>query len=194
MSGVAANRRAQAGFTLVELIVTVFLLAIVGAISVAAFNSGARTLGRVDDDARGLGDQRVLAERLSKDLREARGVDLPGAGVDPKSQLSVWIDYNANYVKDTGEVVTWKLNSTPDPSGHYDVVRSTNDGKSQVVGRALVSSIAFSYRNPVISPSPLPDASVNKATVVVVGTKYDAIINNYLSVRETNFETRLRNV
>ena len=194
MSARHERRHGERGLTLVELLVTMVLLGVVSAICVAAFLSGSNTVGRVDDDARGQGDQRVMSERLSRDLREARGIDTPAAGVDPKKQLTIWIDGNANYVKDVGEIVTWKLASTADPDGHYDVVRSTNAGNSLIVGRALVSSIAFSYRNASISTSVLPDASADKANVVVVATKYDAIVGNYLQTRQTSFETRLRNV
>lgn len=194
MSAIHDRRQGERGLTLVELLVTMVLFGVVSAICVAAFLSGSETVGRIDDDARGQGDQRIVAQRLSRDLREARGIDTPAVGVDPKGQLTVWIDANANYVKDVGEIVTWKLASTANPDGHYDVARSTNGGKSVIVGRALVSSIAFSYRNDSISTSPLPDASVDKANVVLVSTKYDAIVNNYLQTRQTTFETRLRNI
>lgn len=193
-----ARRDREQGLTLVELLVVVLLLAIVGAIVLAAFLTGSRTLGRVDDDVRGQGDQRIVSERLMRDLRQARGVEEPTAAeltADPdtaKRKLEIWIDYNANYVRETGEVVTWALSSTPDGEGHYNVIRSTDAGDTETVARALVSGIAFEYRNDQVAD--LQGADVDEASVVVVSMEYDAIVGAFLQKKYTTFDARMRNV
>jgi prepilin-type N-terminal cleavage/methylation domain-containing protein len=194
----AARREAQAGLTLVELMVTTLLLGIIGTIVISTFLTGSRTLGRVDDDVQGQGDQRVVSEWILRDLREARGVEPPSAAdlsADPnvaKRKLSIWIDYNANYKRETGEVVTWLLSTTTSADGHYNVMRTVNDGTSQVVARALVSGIAFAYKNDK-NPS-LTGTAVSTASVVVVTMEYDAIVGAFLQKKYTTFDARMRNV
>ena len=193
-----SRRAGQAGLTLVELMVTTLLLGIIGTIVISTFLTGSRTLGRVDDDVQGQGDQRIVSERILRDLREARGVETPTAAdltADPdvaKRKLTIWIDYNANYKRETGEVVTWLLSTTTSADGHYNVVRAVNDGTSQVVARALVSGIAFAYRND--KNATLTGAAVSTASVVVVTMEYDAIIGAFLQKKYTTFDARMRNV
>lgn len=194
----SARRSSEAGLTLVELLVTTMLLGIISTIVISAFLTGSRTLGRVDDDVQGQGDQRIVSERILRDLREARGVEAPTAAEltsDPnvaKRKLTIWVDYNANYKRETGEVITWLLSTTTSTDGHYNVVRSVNDGTSQVVARALVSGIAFAYKND--KNSNLTGAAVSTASTVVVTMEYDAIVGAYLQKKYTTFDARMRNV
>lgn len=194
----SAHRANQAGLTLVELLVTTMLLGIISTIVISAFLTGSRTLGRVDDDVQGQGDQRVVSERILKDLREARGVEAPTTAeltADPniaKRKLTIWVDYNANYKRETGEVITWLLSTTTSTDGHYNVVRAVNDGTSQTVARALVSGIAFGYKND--KNTNLTGAAVATASTVVVTMEYDAIVGAYLQKKYTTFDARMRNV
>lgn len=109
-----------------------------------------------------------------------------------KRKLTIWVDYNANYKRETGEVITWLLSTTTSTDGHYNVVRSVNDGTSQVVARALVSGIAFAYKND--KNSNLTGAAVSTASTVVVTMEYDAIVGAYLQKKYTTFDARMRNV
>lgn len=192
-------RRTQSGFTLVEMLIATMMLGLIGAMCVAAFMSGSQALGRVDDDSRGQADQRNLVERMTQDLRQARGID-PGA---TSAKLSVWIDYDADFARDANETVTWALSATANSSGHHDVVRTIN-GKNETIGRAVVSDIAFTYKRIAgtltMDTAPnLPDTTatpnvpVTDANVVLVRMEYDAIVNGYLQKKVTTVDSRLRN-
>lgn len=78
----SARRSSEAGLTLVELLVTTMLLGIISTIVISAFLTGSRTLGRVDDDVQGQGDQRIVSERILRALRGARGGSPDRRGTD----------------------------------------------------------------------------------------------------------------
>ena len=175
-----ASRRRQAGFTLVELLIVLVLVGIVGSICLIAFTSGSEALGRTDDDAQGQQDLRIVTERLSRDIRGARGVS---AGSGPTT-LKIWIDFNADYVQTADETITWQLATNPGDPKHFNVQRMTGTGQNVTIGQALVSGIAFSYDT----------ADPTKARVVTVTMTYDAIVGAYLGQKQTTFRIRMRNV
>jgi prepilin-type N-terminal cleavage/methylation domain-containing protein len=180
-----ADRPDDAGVTLVELLVTMMLLAFVSGIILTAVIN-AHKLYRVDDDeARGLADVRVVVERLGRDLRDARGVET-GATT---SQLALWIDYDSDYRRDSTELITWKIvNETGSGTcvtvGHCNVVRTVQGGSDVVEARTLISDFAFSY-----------DQAAPNTRLVTVTMKYDAIRGIYgTGNRTVTFRDRLRNV
>ncbi|MFC6238357.1 PilW family protein [Longivirga aurantiaca] len=173
-----AGRPAEEGVTLVELLVTMVLLSIVLAIAAAAFQATAKVYTATDDDATGLADARKVAERMGRDIRNARGVD---AGATT-SQLVVWIDANSDYKRQTNESITWKL----EPSGdglHYDVIRKVGSATQVIEARSLVSQIAFTY-----------DLTPPNTQVVQTLVTYDSIVGRGASARTLYFAERLRNV
>lgn len=175
------------GLTLVELLVTMSLMLVVGAITLTAVINSHTTLRHTDDEAQGLADVRTVIERLGRDIRTARGVEPGGAPNNypaaTASQLSLWIDSNSNYRKESSEVVTWKLVARSG-STQYDVVRQPYGGAEKVVARTLVDALAFSY-----------DAAVPAdSRVVSVRLEYDAVTTGATSRRVTTFSDRLRNV
>src|SRR5690348_7936524 len=99
------RRRDDAGFTLVELLVAMTLMAIVSTITVVALVSSFKGETRVDNDSRGLNDVQVVAERMSRDLQQARSV-YSGANSD---HLKIWLDKNSDYVSSNDELITWSL-------------------------------------------------------------------------------------
>jgi prepilin-type N-terminal cleavage/methylation domain-containing protein len=183
----------QAGFTLVELLVVTFLLGAIGAISLAAFNSGSQTLGRVDDDIRGQQDLRIVTETLTRDIRAGRGIDATSTA----SSLSIWIDYDADYLKDTAtEVILWDVVAAPSDPDHFDVRRTVGTGTPRVVGRAVIDALAFKYFENVAGASTErtgPGASVTTAQIVEVSMDYDAIVGAYLQQKTNTYRIRLRN-
>ena len=179
MTARAARRRG--GFTLVELLIVVVMIGLIGAMALVSFTSGHEALGRADDDSRGQQDLRIVTERLSRDIRAARGVET-GSGEDT---LRVWIDYDANYRRSEDELITWQLSPNPDDPKHFNVVRSDAAGSGDTVGEALVSGIAFAY-------DAAPD--ITESRVVTVTMTYDAIVDAYLQKKQTTFRIRMRNV
>src|SRR5205823_4769595 len=95
----------DSGVTLVELLVSMMLMAIVSSIVMVATIDSHRIYRSDDDESRGLTDTKTVVERLGRDIRDARGVD---AGATD-SQLTLWIDSNSNYRRETTEIVTWRI-------------------------------------------------------------------------------------
>ncbi len=190
------GRTDERGLTLVELLVAVALLSVIGTISVAAFMSGNRTFGFTDDDVRGQADLRIVTDRLARDLREARGINVGATA----SALTIWTDLDADYKKEIGEIITWEVVPGSGGTSHFDVKRSVDDGTSVVVGRAVIDAFAFSYADPD-TPSAYLDltlaadnAKIPRVNTVTVAMTYDAIIGAYLGAKETTYKIRLRNV
>ena len=171
--------RAEDGVSLVELMVVIGFLSVIGTLLLTTFSTTTRAYGQLDDETRGLSDLEVVVERIGRDLRAARGVEAPADA----TQLTMWIDGNSDYVRNPGEIFTWKIQAGANP-GQYDVVRVDDLGATQVVGYSLVSDIAFSY----------PGATTpSQARTVRVSMRYDAIVGGYASDRTAAFEIRLRN-
>ena len=181
------------GTTLPELAVTMFIFAMVGALLMNSLSTASEATSHVDDQNRGLADLQVVSERMSRDLRVARGVD-PGAST---SQLTIWIDSNSDYKRDTDENVTWRIKcrtgvNCGSDERQYDVERVQGPvatGTVQIVGQSLVSDIAFAYLL-AGAPTLVPES----ATSVKVSMEYDAIADAYAQVNVVDFEVRLRNV
>lgn len=184
--------RDESGVTLVEIAITLAIFSMVSALLMNTLATTSTATAHVDDQNRGLADLQVVTERMSRDLRVARGVD-PFATT---SQLTLWIDSDSDYARETDENVTWRIRcrsgidcGTDDRQ--YDVERVVGDissGTVQVVGQALVSDIAFAYRAGGATSDP------ETATSVKVSMEYDAIIDAFAKLNVVDFEVRLRNV
>jgi type II secretory pathway pseudopilin PulG len=167
------------GMTLVELLVAMMLLVVVGGISVAIFSSLSRAQVRQSDESQGLQDVQTVVERLSRDLREARGVDSTATA----TQLTLWLDLNSDYQQTADETITWKLKLNP-VTNHYDVLRINGNNVAVIEGHTLVSQLAFSY-------NALPVAG---STVVTVDMQYDPITGSFATAKHSQFQVRMRNV
>jgi prepilin-type N-terminal cleavage/methylation domain-containing protein len=166
------------GVTLIELLVTMVIMSIVLILAMTAFQASSRVYWNTNDDATGLADARKIAERLGRDIRNARGVD-SGATT---SKLVLWIDVNSDYIRQPSESVTWQLQASAQ-AGHYDILRTSNGTTTVVEARSLVSQIAFTYN--VAAPN---------TTTVSTEVTYDAYVGNGSGTRTLYFVDRLRNV
>lgn len=176
----ARRFRGDSGMSLAELLVSMFIISMVSAITMTAVVNVFGSLGKTDNDTQGLTDVRVVQERMSRDLRDARGIS---AGATA-SQLQIWIDGNSDYVKTNDEVWTWQVVNAAGSTTHKEVQRvNTGTGAVQVVGHTLVSSALFTYNN----------ATVTLADVVTVDIQYDAIVGKAHKTKHVDFSIKLRN-
>jgi len=193
-------RREDEGVTLVELSIAIMLIAVIGSFVAGAVLGAQKIIRTGDDQTRGLEQVRAAAERLARDIRDARGVlcnptgtDAAVAAADPSCtyHLQVWIDYNSDYVQESNETVTWQL-KTGTAAGHYSLVR-TAGGSTMVEASAIVKQVAFSYDYPPASAVSAPGATQTK--LVNVNMTYDALYGlGKTSNRTIVFSGRLRNV
>ena len=78
-----ARARRDSGVTLIELLVTMMLLAVVSTLVLTAVIQASRVLTQNDDENTGLQDAKVIMDRLGRDVREARAVVCDGGLADP---------------------------------------------------------------------------------------------------------------
>ena len=183
--------RREHGVTLIELMVTMVLLGVVSALVLVGVQQATRVLTHTDDENRGLQDAKIILDRLSRDIRQARGVVCDGAGGDTycREHLQLWIDEDSDYIEDPEEIVTWKLLDNPDGE-HFDVWRvqgvspATPDQRRQA--SALIVKTLFYYDvGPNTDPSP--------SRLVSLKMEYDAIVGRGVNIKEAAVSVRLRN-
>ena len=196
------TRGDDAGVTLVELMVTILLLSVVSLLVTGALIGAQRIFRAGDDQTRGLEQVRVGAERLSRDIRDARAVVCNPATTDPVMQalatadpnclyhLQLWIDYNSDYVQEPDETVTWQLKPSS-VANHFSLVR-TVDGLAHDEADAIVKQVAFTYNYPPAATISAPGAT--ETTEVDVNMTYDALhqVGGHTN-RTVMFSDRLRN-
>lgn len=195
MRHILRTARDERGVTLVELLIAMFLMSIVSALVVVGVAQLSRVLIHNDDENRGLQDAKVIMERLSRDVREARAVVCS----DPKTQtsparcsdhLQLWIDGNSDYVEQPSEIITWRVAPSTDGT-HFDVLRTVGSGASAtttVQATSLIVGAIFTYCNASgcgVQPE--------QATVVNIDLTYDAILGMGTSARHAEFSAMIRN-
>lgn len=121
--------RDERGVTLVELMVSMLLVAFVSAAVVTGMTSAMRSANLHRDDDRAVQDLRLAKERLTRELRTAAELQAATA-----SSITVWIDSDADGTEDPGEVVTWEI--TADGS----LLRSTDTSPASAVVINLVAA------------------------------------------------------
>lgn len=201
MSAIAERLRGHGGdrgVTLVELLVTMFLIGVVSSLVVGAVVQSSRAIVHTEDEDRGLQDAKVILDRLGRDVRESRGVVCDGGLADvsdPTSSdpgcnahLQLWVDSNSDYVRQETEVITWRLKQNPDGE-HYDVWRTVGTGvggtpvTEQRQASTLIVRFAFTY----------DDADFAKVQEVDMRMNYDAVVGRGTGDRWVAFSARLRN-
>lgn len=180
--------RSERAVTITELMITMMILGVVLGITLNFINSSAAVLGNVEDTTEGLRDVNILTDRLSRDIRDARGIDETTPNGSGESRLVIWIDYNSDYAQSLDETISWNLEEKVSDPGQFNAVRRTGTGVTEILGTTLVSVVVFSY-SPVISAIP---ADPNPHTVAI-GITYDAIQDAHASQKTVTFSTRLRN-
>jgi prepilin-type N-terminal cleavage/methylation domain-containing protein len=176
------------GLTLVELLVTIVLMGVVGSLVLAAVVRAGKVLVHTEDENKGLQDAKVILERMSRDVRQARGVVCDAAAADPTCQfhLQLWVDADSDYLKEDSEVITWNLQDNPDGE-HFDVYRTVGLGAGAVARRqasTLIVKTVFAYES---------GKPIEKSQVVEIGLTYDALVGRGSDERKAALTARLRN-
>ncbi len=206
--------RDERGMTLIEVLVSMSLLGVVSALVIVGVQNAVRVVSHTDDENRGLQDAKVILDRLSRDIRQARGVvcdEAPPANGDPivdaqglpvrcPDYVQLWIDDDSDYLEDSGEIVTWQLSANAD-NIHFDVWRCRGalaagdpcDGSAVGVQRrlqasALIVRTLFNYEDGAGAPVQPEDA-----TLVRLRMDYDAIVGRGVDVKQATVSARLRN-
>jgi prepilin-type N-terminal cleavage/methylation domain-containing protein len=195
--------RDEDGMTLIELLVSMMLMAVVSTLVVGAVTSASRVLTRNDDENRGLMDAKVILDRLGRDVRESRGVVCDHGLADPSdpstsdpacaSHLQLWVDSNSDYAKTQDEIITWRLQRSVDGE-HYDVWRVVGPEAAPLdkkrVATSLWTAFAFQYDNATFPPG---SPNEMRAQEVRITLTYDAIVGRGTDLRQAAFTARLRN-
>jgi Tfp pilus assembly protein PilW len=194
------RKRGEDGTSLVELLVTMFLLAIVSALVSTAVITANKILHVTDAEASGAADVRTASERLVRDIRDARSVVCNPAGTDAalassdptcRYHLQLWVDYNSDYKQQNNETITWQLIPSI-PAGQFSMVRSSSAGASKTEAVTVVRQVAFSYD--VLPGATAPAAGVTGTQLVSVNMVYNASVANAAGTRTVSFTARPRNV
>lgn len=188
----------DAGFSLIELLITMILMGVVSALVVAAVAQAGRIVTHTEDEETGLQDAKIILDRVGRDIRESRGAECDGGLADPGDPLSadptclahvqLWIDSNSDYLREATEIITWRLQANPDGQ-HFDVWRyvGTGAGGTPVTSKRQASSlivrIAFTYDSPIFAD----------VTQINLNMEYDAFVGRGTDVRKVDFNARLRN-
>jgi type II secretory pathway pseudopilin PulG len=187
--------RGEDGVGIVELIVTIVLLGIIGTATTSIVVSSIR-VERVTDDLRtNLDEARVAAERMRRDVREARRIYVtsPEGLTSGSSQLAFWRDANQDQLQQTSEQVTYRFAAEPDGSGRLERrVASDPSGEWRVIARRLDLSVdgAGKARSRFeLSPAPPKTSGVTMVLTVKARPSAGASAKT-LSISET---VRLRN-
>jgi Tfp pilus assembly protein PilW len=172
------------GFSLAETLVGMFLASLLGLIVMQAFVASSKGARHVSDDATVQQQQQTAVERLSRDLRVARGIDATSTA----GKVVVWVDGNSDYAQQPGEKVTWQLTTS---GTQCQLIRSTDAGLSKVIATTIANTgcgSAFTYYDGAGAV-----ATNANATRVDVSLSFRTA-NSSASARVSQFSLRMRNV
>lgn len=141
-----AEQARDAGASLVEVLVAMALFTVVGGVLLGF----AVSTSQVTDDTRGLTrvseETRLGMERLTRELRQASGIDavgLPATSTDTTS-LTFWTDFNGNGARDLGavdpEVLTYRWNPATSR-----LTLTVNDASGTAVTRPVLATSVSSF-------------------------------------------------
>lgn len=182
--------RPDSGFSLIELSIAMGLLMVLTAMTLTFAISARRAFVVADDEATGQTDVRTAVERLGRDIRSGRGIDLGATA----SRLELWIDTDSDYRRETNEIVVWELQPAGD--GQFNVLRAEN-GVPTVTAETIIDQLAFCYRVDATSaclPTPLSATNAERVRIVETTMRYDAELARGSNARNLIVVERLRNV
>ena len=174
----------ELGMTLVELLVGMMITVLVLALGLTVFVSTTRTEVHTEQDSRALLELRTAADRLTREMREARLL-CPLIGAETTADtVRFWVDAdfdNLDACVGTEQVV-WRIRS--------GALERTSAAGGATVDRAAEnlqagSQFNYSYPTPVSSPT----SEVTTIGVILVA---DVDADRYADERRVETEIRLR--
>jgi type II secretory pathway pseudopilin PulG len=171
--GQGRRQRGEEGISLIEVMVSVAGLAVIATMLISVFVGVTRVNTSHDADDRALLTLREVRQRITRDVREARGFLVANPAT-----MTLWSDDDWDGVRDTGEMVTWTLGTDG------VLTRSTNGGISVAVVEGLdPARSGFTYDASTV-------LNIRSATVSLVSTVDTAGGGD----RALQFEVSLRNM
>lgn len=121
MSRVASHRKSEEGFTLVELLITLFLFGVLTTVLFTVVMNNVNVVKAVRQSTDLNEESRLVLNRMSRELRESRAIvavtNPGGSGFDPTSdsEITFEVDFNGNGtiepLADDPERITYKYES-----------------------------------------------------------------------------------
>jgi prepilin-type N-terminal cleavage/methylation domain-containing protein len=125
----------QAGFTLVELVVTMLVMGIVASAVMAVAMRTFMTTATITNRRDVLADGRTALDRLSKQLRQGESIDQSGSSA---SMVTF-----SGYINGAPATIVWQVTGTSAP---YTLEESTSGGANSVpVATSLSDDAIFTY-------------------------------------------------
>jgi Tfp pilus assembly protein PilW len=207
MSSTKPNRSSQAGVTLVELMVTMLITSLVGAMIVAAYIVTSRSDRQASQDHQALATLRLSTDRIEGDLRQARRIYQDSTA----NRLHMWVDYDRDNQQDLSERITFEITTnsglSPAVAGTTSTLRRKTDAPGtapmliadnmQLFPPANADRLTFQYLNAAggtaFTPVAAPSSVWTDTTLVDVRLASDAAEGPYPAPRTLKTEVRLRN-
>lgn len=120
------------GITTIELLVAMVVTALIAGAMMSWIMSVSTADDRFKSNDYAMADLRDISDQLSRDLRSSEYLTVAGPDA-----VSFWLDADRNDVVDTGETLTWSIESDG------TVVRATDSGVSTVVATRIDPSLSF---------------------------------------------------
>ncbi len=177
----------QYGFSMVELLIVILLIfLIVGMVSAAYLQSISTTRDVINITISEI-DSRVAMYRISKDIREAVNISIAN---NNEVKFTSNIDSDEDY-----ETVHYYLESS---SGHYNLMRSIDDGSGKVVITHIVNNELFTYYSALETPEggfnmPVAEINLNKIKIINITINVDQSGAQSLRTMELDTVITLRN-
>lgn len=142
----SAPLRAQRGFSLIELVLTIVLLGIVGAVGTQMLDGGVRAYFASADAANLDWQGRIALERMTRDILRIRSATPGDLTISPATQLTM-TDYNGNAVNYSLSGATLVRNADPLADGVSGLNFSylMSDGTSVAIAATDVYYITVAF-------------------------------------------------
>ncbi len=171
----APTSLAQAGFTLLELVITIMLLGVLSALGTTLLSTGFRAYLQGQELTEGSVQARLALGRMTRDLRDV----MPG-------KLLTLATNGLSFIDSNGDTITYSVSGT-------DLLRKKNTNAAQVLAQLLVSNgLTLTYLQKDAVTTALTVSQVYYITIQLTINYPSRFGTNYLNTTRTSIY--LRNV